>query len=429
MRLCCALLVIVPAVLIGLLANDIRNNLRYDLQLKLHDGKCTLLETPTSCEDLTALGDGESVIAGGGDLWNTFFNGSASAIDGAFWLVNAKSGSLRRIEIEGDPLPRLLLHGIYYSQQSRRLYAVNHDEATGESVEIFDVIGTGDDLKLRHMLTIRSPLFGNFQLNDVVEGEGEEIYITEWRPFPFPAGGKAGEAHMPFSERALAKLEVPIALGKVPLTRVFRCNFRAALRRKSKYYKIADERHPDQLPSAEPVCEMASATRFVQANGIAVSADRRSVFVNDPVTKTIHVLERKRFVGQNKVGEPGFSLRKVSSFRTKHALDNIEMDQDGKLTGGSIPFPYTSASVCDEAEGLSATKVVDGREIGCGKSPGGLLRISLLGTGGHSFVDGTQSDHAMHDGSLMSGVSAALQIGNKVLLGSPNSPGVLLCDV
>ena len=177
-RSACALVVLVPAVLLGLLANDIRKNLRYETQLKFHD-KCTLLNTPTPCEDLTALGNGESAIAGGGDIWNTFLNGSASAADGAFWLVNAKVGSLRKLEVEGDSAPpRLLLHGIYFSQESQRLYAVNHDEAVGESVEIFDVVGTGDELKLRHVLTIRSPLFGNFQLSDVVEGEGDEIYVT-----------------------------------------------------------------------------------------------------------------------------------------------------------------------------------------------------------------------------------------------------------
>ena len=85
--------------------------------------------------------------------------------------------------------------------------------------------------------------------------------------------------------------------------------------------------------------------------------------------------------------------------------------------------------MCDEASYLSATNVIDGREVGCGKSPGSLLQISLLGTGGRSFVDGTQSDLLMHDGSLLSGVTSAIQLGGKVLMGSANSPGLLLCDV
>ena len=93
------------------------------------------------------------------------------------------------------------------------------------------------------------------------------------------------------------------------------------------------------------------------------------------------------------------------------------------------PTPSPPSQVCDEASYLSATNVIDGREVGCGKSPGSLLQISLLGTGGRSFVDGTQSDLLMHDGSLLSGVTSAIQLGGKVLMGSANSPGLLLCDV
>ena len=59
------------------------------------------------------------------------------------------------------------------------------------------------------------------------------------------------------------------------------------------------------------------------------------------------------------------------------------------------------------------------------------LQISLLGTGlggarPRSLVDGTQSDLLMHDGSLLSGVTSAIQLGGKVLMGSANSPGLLL---
>tara|TARA_B110001469_G_C9468570_1_gene235630 strand:+ start:195 stop:314 length:120 start_codon:yes stop_codon:yes gene_type:complete len=35
----------------------------------------------------------------------------------------------------------------------------------------------------------------------------------------------------------------------------------------------------------------------------------------------------------------------------------------------------------------------------------------------------------MHDGSLLSGISSAIQLGGKILMGSANSPGLLLCDV
>ena len=118
-----------------------------------------------------------------------------------------------------------------------------------------------------------------------------------------------------------------------------------------------------------------------------------------------------------------------SLLRSGAAVDNIEMDATGALTGGSMPLPFTTETVCEDAKDLSATKVVGGRTVGCGSSPGGLLRISLLGTGGRSYVAGSQSDLMMHDGSQMSGVSSAVALAGKVVLGSPNSPGLLICDV
>ena len=39
-----------------------------------------------------------------------------------------------------------------------------------------------------------------------------------------------------------------------------------------------------------------------------------------------------------------------------------------------------------------------------------------------SIVD-RKSDLLMHDGSLLSGVTSAIQLGGKVLMGSANSPG------
>ena len=121
------------------------------------------------------------------------------------------------------------------------------------------------------------------------------------------------------------------------------------------------------------------------------------------------------------------ALSKRSEFRTLHKVDNIELGSDGALYAGTVPLPYTSRVVCDEAAELAATKVVDGREVGCGKAPGGALRIDLASHDGGKA--GAQAQLAMHDGSLLSGVASALQLGDKVAMGSPDSTGVLLCDM
>lgn len=388
---CCkiaAIIVVVFAALIGYLINNIQQIMAYDKEISFND-KCRLLKVPTPVEDLSALGDGHCAFAGGGDLWNTFQHGSKSAAQGAIWLVNATDGSVRQLEISGANAPRkLILHGIHYSQKSGQLYAVNHDEEVGEGVEVFEVIGTGSAIRLHHVVSIRSPLFNNFALNDVVEGASKgEVYVTEWQPYAYPSGGLKTTQHIPFIVKFQRLLVFPLFLLKIPTTRVFRCT-------------VGDLPH----------CSVASEQRFVGANGIAVSSDRETVYVNDAVSGRVHIMQRS----------PSGSLKPVSSVKPKHILDNIEVDAEGYLAGGSVPLPYTSHGVCDEAKQLSATKVVSGHTVGCGRSPGGLMLFSADGAEVKAEINS--------DGSLMSDISAALKVGTKVLMGSYHSPGILLCD-
>ena len=149
-----------------------------------------------------------------------------------------------------------------------------HDNSSQGGVEVFDVVGEGDAMELQHLLSVRSPLFGSMALNDVVEGEGNELYVTEWQPFPFPAGGKNGTATAPLRTRLERAVVAPIQLVKLPLTRVFRCTYSAT------------------SSAAPPRCTVASESRFVGANGIAISDDRRSVFVNDVPARSITVRVR-----------------------------------------------------------------------------------------------------------------------------------------
>ena len=220
---------------------------------------------------------------------------------------------------------------------------------------------------------------------------------------------------------------------KVPLTRVFRCTVSLSI-------------PGDAGGGGSASCMVASSARFVGANGLAVSKDRRTVFVSDPPARTIRVLKREDGSGKEADSSSSSSssdndsgrLRAVSQFRTKHVVDNIEMTADGRLSAGSIPLPYTSGSVCEEAPALAAgprgrikgaAVAVGGREVGCGRSPGGQLFISLIGTGGGAFRDGTQVDACMHDGSLLSGVSSAIHVeSGKLVMSGPDHPGVLVCD-
>ena len=90
--------------------------------------------------------------------------------------------------------------------------------------------------------------------------------------------------------------------------------------------------------------------------------------------------------------------------------DNIEFDvASGDLHIGSIPSPLVS---------LKAMKGLPE------EAPGGLVVM-------HKEEDGewVTSKTKFHDGSLLSQISTAIQHGHKVVMGSPISPGVLICDI
>jgi len=405
-----ALMAVLLAIVVGIVFRQTVQTLAYDKVLRFDDESCVLLPLPTPAEDLSALGDGHCAIAGGGDVWQTFTHGAVNAADGAVWLINATRGTAQQLKVSGAKAPqKLILHGIYFSQRTRRLYAVNHDEEHGESVEIFDVISEANSvppLRLVHLSSVRSPLFGNLALNDVVEGaDAGEFYVSEWQPLGgLPVGGTHA-TDVPLQVRARRALYVPLTLIKAPLTRVFHCT-------------TAETTNMNSSSGGDGgTCTVASSARFVGANGLAVSADRRTVFVNDAPAQSIRVMAR----------EEGGALRAVSKLETKHVVDNIEMTADGTLSAGSNPLPYTSGSVCDEAPALARNGATGGREVGCGRSPGGQLTISLAGSS-DAFLPDTQIDARMHDGSLLSGVSAAIPVGDKVLMGGPDHPGVLVCD-
>jgi len=405
--LCRALtfLVVVVAALIGWLVNSAIVTMAYDRELTFSDNaRCRSLDAPTSCEDLTAYGEGLA-IASCGDLLGLFANGSASAeTPGAFFLVDPGKLTMTKIEATGPPLD--VVHGLYYSKRSARLYVVHHNERAGESVEVYDVVepaasalerlrhlggfGAGPALELKHALTVRSPLFNNGALNDVVEGDGDEFYVTEWLPIAVPKGGKAGLASATLDERLSKEFLAPMQLAHVRMTKILRCT----------------------TAPAGPRCEVATDERFVMANGIATSDDRSTFFVADSVADTITRLRRA----------PDGTLVKVDAVQTPYTVDNMETGADGALYGGSVPLKYTCREVCSNAPDLAATKVVGGREVGCGRSPGGALRVS--------FEDGgAQTELVMHDGSMLSGVTAALKVGGAVVLGSAEARGVLVCEL
>jgi len=391
------------------------SDLGYRKKLAWRDEGCRLLDIPFAVEDLAPLEDG-LVFGGGADLEQTFLHGSATARNGALFLIDPAKGKWQQITVdnwESDPPPKFTPHGMHFSPLTRRLHVVNHDEARGESVEIFSVpLDIASSLSVVHESSVRSSLWQNLALNDVVEGLDSEFFVTEWLAFGYPKGGLHSTTQT-WGDKLGHLGHVLSTLFKVPMTRVFRCSNKEPASSPNSLTSHSKARTPGWI------CHTASWIRFVGANGITASADRKRFYVNDPPSVMMTVLHRQ----QAPSGE--VDLVYNGSFSTGTRLDNVEMRPDGAIEGGSIPIAHASFTVCDA--GLGGSREISGRRVGCGHSPGGFHRLHprLLPDGRWTSHE---TDLIMHDGSLLSGVSAGLQVKGKVLLGSPEGKGVLLCD-
>ena len=345
----------------------------------------------------------------------------------------------------------LLLHGVFYSATSRRLYAVNH-RLTHSSVEIFEVREqanggaahddppmrhfhqntTSDDrnyhptIYLIHLHSVRAPAdtFQHVALNDVIEGDpdGSEFYVTEWQAHDHGGGSR--------NQGAFAKVrEIAMQLGKVKRTRLLRC---------AKELPNPDEK-------ATWSCAPATPDLFVAANGITTTFDRRYILLSDPPASTIYIYQRD---------DSPARLKFVGSFQSHHIVDNLEVVEspasttssvtDGGIVvvhAGTLPVVFSSSVGCEGGFGMTRTitSTKDGSrgKIGCGRSPGTLLEIRIGGlysagggsTVGRGELDIVQEDRLAHDGSVLSDFSAAIEMDGVVVAGSPRSSGVLICDL
>ena len=146
------------------------------------------------------------------------------------------------------------------------------------------------------------------------------------------------------------------------------------------------------------ICVAASEEKFLGANGVTTNDERDKVFVNDPEDKKITVMKRDKVTGK---------LTKESEIVLPIHADNIEYD--------------------DEADEIIMGTVFDLRQFqkfnGEGDTvPGGLSVASKK--------EGWTVEHILnHDGTKLSQISAGARLGNKVVLGSPFSKGILVCFV
>lgn len=309
------------------------------------------------------------------------------------WVVdlNAEEARAEIVDVvnRGEMPERFQPHGMYVSNRTNILYTVNH-AGTYTGIEVFDILYEDEEHgrpRLRYAASVRGD-FHLYSLNDVAEGAHRgELYVTQWLPFGYPSNGKKGSNLSAFDR---VRLAAPLFTGVfgVRTTSVYRCTF------------SADGRGEDSR------CEDATidAKRFIGANGITISADRETVFVNDPADKKITVFRRR-----DKDGRLEFTGTTID---LPFAADNVEYD-DGDLIMGSIPILHIAV----DNEGLA---LEDAQPV-----PGGVMRARLDSISN----EWTVTTLLNHDGTALSQIAAASRYGRRLFLGSPFSTGLLECDL
>ena len=392
------------------------------------------LEAPV--EDLTVLDQDRGLLLGAtGHVWECALLGAKGSRDNRSHsnhvvLVDSKKQEVKALQVlkhlpgqghvaYSSDLADQVYHGIFYSNSSRRLYAVCHRVAF-TSVEVFLVHegmpmgsevseGFHDSFFLEHLETVRSAEFQRLALNDVVEAalDGSSFFVTEWLDHDHVTGFRHYSAWQMMRHRVMILL-------KARRTRLLKC--------------VRTE-----IVGMPWSCAAATADRFVMANGLAITPDRRFVFLSDPAANEV-VIYRIESEGGSE------SLRKVLSFNPKHAVDNLEVVESGVnpdevvLHAGSIPTVFTTGTGCEGGFGMTwPIQDLEGRSgfIGCHRSPGGLLEIRVTGFKdlNRQDLEVQMQDRLLHDGSLLSDVSSAFGLDGRVVIGSPATSGVLFCDL
>lgn len=143
-----------------------------------------------------------------------------------------------------------------------------------------------------------------------------------------------------------------------------------------------------------------AATGFAYPNGIAVSPDRKRVYVAATVGRTISVYNRDESTG---------ALSTQFSVDTGTGVDNLDIDLDGNVWVGAHPRLVTFLRYMSDPTVLAPSEV---------------LKITWFPTNKYEkeliFLD---------SGEQISASSVAAVFNDKLLIGSVADPGFLICDL
>ena len=195
--------VIVFIILIAIVSRwilNIRDFLSLPPDFEINDKTCQLAGMGVGMigsED-TGLGKHSVVFISSGDLDTVFKEGANAANPGGIWAMDMRLGAPIepvKLKIISFPLNRRFQpHGLHISNVTDRIHVVSHNE-DHSSVDIFKIEYNVKCLKklpwnncknpvlLTFLTSVKSELFPNVGLNDVVEGNKNEFYVSQFRRF------------------------------------------------------------------------------------------------------------------------------------------------------------------------------------------------------------------------------------------------------
>ena len=297
---------------------------------------------------------------------------------------------MRKVPLEGMPAGTFRPHGISFSNSTKKLYVVNHQD-DHPRIEIFQVVNPDsfESVALKHVKTIVVAQLGKGMVNSVAEGalDGSDIYLTQWIATPLPA---KGSDHPSSASEVLNALRgIPLALlqatadvpfvGKLGSTGVWRCVV------------------------ATGECEKLEGGMYM-ANGLAFTPDRAVLYVVDLLGRTISLYTRDAKTGQ-------LTFKFIQD--TPHAVDNIDIRP---VSGGDNAWEMILGTIPDLLAYVTEAVVKDKRPLA-----GGVMTAKKI-----SWALGFK-DVVIHSGTKVSTLSTGAKAGDKILAGGPKTKGVLVC--
>jgi len=395
---------------------------------EVNSNKCRVKKGIIGAEDIVKVG--KFLITAGDDrikLWEHPAYLFAKTIDGGLYLIDPITENIKQLNLEGFPKDIAFHpHGIYAVNNT--IYVINHAYSKGgERVEVFGIKQTNDGDKAGDKAGVTSGdtenkaenpdtqtenkenkdniienSFETFEIvykysikfdnihsgrfNDLAVTESnennDEFYITSYLAFPDPIKGKdtATNKFSKFKNFAVIGLQLSWSY-------VYYCK--------------------GLTPSGIANCThiISERSNSVMNNGIEYDAKKNILYVAMTFEKSVRVF---------KIDENDRSvLHYERDIYLKNNPDNILLDTDTNTLISGVTGKISD--LMKFAENSVKNLATEGDKCWCG-----VERINL---------DINETEIIVMQNKLICGISSAIQVKNKVFIGSCADEGVLICEI